>query len=213
MRRFERIRFLLRDAIPALCSLLLMLPLSCAHEKKAEVNRDAIVKKRADPGLAQKRMQQQIEEGIQRAQRQLEAKEFQKALGVYRSLHAKYPQEESLVNAYARTIEDIKGAADKAFDSEDHVRAGTMYALLLKNYPSFKSFHKTLSFNKAHLVARIDECGACLYRKGIEQYRQNDLSGAIGIWESVLSFDPRNPETQRAIAMAKLQLRTLRDMK
>lgn len=213
MRRFKPIISLLWDAIPALCSLLLLLPLSCVHEKKAEVNRDAIVEKRADPDLAQKKMQQQIEEGTQRAQRQLEAKEFQKALGVYRSLHAKYPQEKSLVDAYARAIEDIKGAADKAFDSKDHVRAGTMYALLLKNYPSFRSFHKTLSFNKAHLAARIDECGACLYRKGIEQYRQNDLSGAIGIWESVLSFDPRNPETQKAIAMAKLQLQTLRGMK
>jgi len=187
--------------------------MSCAHEKKAKVNQNAIVERQADPYLAQKRMQQKIEEGIQTAQRQLEAKEFQKALGVYRSLHAKYPQEESLVNAYARTIEDIKSVADKAFGSKDHLRAGIMYALLLKNYPSFKSFHKMLSFNKAHLMARIDECGACLYRKGMEQYRQNDLSGAIGIWESVLSFDPSNPETQRAIAMAKLQLRTLRDMK
>jgi outer membrane protein assembly factor BamD (BamD/ComL family) len=190
-----------------------MLPLSCAHEKRAEINRDVIVEKQGDLDHALAQVQQRIASAMQQSQRHLQAKEFQKALDVYRSLHDKYPQEKSVDDTYVRAIEDVKRLADRAFDSEDHARAGTNYALLLKNYPSFKPFVGTLSFDRASLEARIAECRSCLYRKGLERYRENNISGAIGIWESILSFDPRNEETRKAVATSKVQLRNLRDVK
>ena len=196
-----------------------MLPLSCTHEQKPEVrqdeivNQDVIAEQQGNPNPAQLRIQQHIAGGMQQAQRHLQAKEFQKALNVYRSLLVKYPQEKSLVDAYVRTIEDIKGSADKSFDDEDHVRAGKIYAVLSKNYSTFKAFSRTLSFSKASLRTRIDECAACLYRKGIEHYRQNEFSSAISVWESVLSFDPHNAKTKKAVATAQVQVRNLQNVK
>ncbi len=189
-----------------------MLPLSCAHERKVEINRDAMTEKPQDlDQVAQ--VQQRIASAMQQSQRQLQSKEFQKALNVYRSLYDRYPRERSLTDAYLRAIEDIKGLADRAFESEDHARAGTIYALLWKNYPSFKPFFGALSFDRAHLEARIAECRTCLYRKGLERYRENNISAAVSIWESILSFDPRNEETKKAVATAKVQLRNLREIK
>jgi tetratricopeptide (TPR) repeat protein len=202
-------RSLLQEVSLALCALLLMLPLSCAHERKVEINQDVITQKQGDVS----HVQQRIASAMRQSQKQLQAKEFQKALDIYRSLHDKYPQEKSVTDAYVRAIEDIKGLADKAFDSEDHARAGIFYALLWKNYPSFRSFLGSLSFDAAHLDARIADCRSCLYRKGLERYRENNISGAIGIWESILSFDPRNEETKKAVATAKVQLRNLREVK
>ena len=54
------------------------------------------------------------------------------------------PHDQALAREYAKSLKEIKTAADRASQNEDFAHAGKTYSLLLKNYPYFKDLAQDL---------------------------------------------------------------------
>jgi len=143
------------------------------------------------------------------AKKHIDAGEYQKAIDVYNVEHRKHPNDQALVRDYVKNIENIKSAADKAFDKEDFASAGRNYYVLLKTYSHFKEFGKKLSFNNTQLNEKLYYCKKALFKQGFQEYRKGNLSGAIAVWEDLLAIDPQNTDIKESLRTAKLQQKKL----
>jgi tetratricopeptide (TPR) repeat protein len=143
------------------------------------------------------------------AQGYLQSGDFQKAMGVYKGLYQQYPGDSQVWDGYARVLESIKNSADQAFQRNDLAAAGCAYRLLLKRGPSIHPAGRSLSYGRETLAERISQCRKALFDNALQQYRSGNLSQAILIWKSILSFDPEDSEVKKAVDMASLQSRNL----
>jgi tetratricopeptide (TPR) repeat protein len=143
----------------------------------------------------------------------MDAGEYQKAIDAYNVEYLKQPQDQALLKEYVKSLEDIKATSDKASEEEDFASAGKNYNVLLKNYPRFKVFDKRLSFNRTYLNKKLSHCKKSLSKQGFQEYRKGNLSGAIALWQSLLSIDPHNAEIKEALRIAKLQQKNLQENK
>jgi len=90
-------------------AVLLLLP-ACIPEKNMEVE------------LVLRESEQDIRKG-----------DFDNALGAYGAMLRKYPDDRGLLKNYLETAEDIRDAADDAFDKEEFTSPGRTYAPRVKN--------------------------------------------------------------------------------
>jgi tetratricopeptide (TPR) repeat protein len=141
----------------------------------------------------------------------MKAGECQKAIDVYNVEYRKYPHDEALVREYVKSIENIKSAADKALDKEDFAAAGGKYDVLLKNYAHFNGFDKKLSFNSTHLNEKLYYCKKALFKQGLQEYRKDNLSRAIALWQDLFAMDPQNADIKELLRTAKLQQKNLQE--
>jgi tetratricopeptide (TPR) repeat protein len=139
--------------------------------------------------------------------------EYQKAIDAYTVEYLKQPQDQALVKEYVKSLGDIKSAADKALEEEDFAAAGKNYNVLLKNYSHFKGFDRRLSFNRTYLNKKFSHCKQSLSKQGFQEYRKGNLSGAIALWQGLLTIDPHNTEIKEALRIAKLQQKNLQENK
>jgi tetratricopeptide (TPR) repeat protein len=135
--------------------------------------------------------------------------DHQKNIDIYKAEYAKHPQDQALLREYMKSLEEMKDAADGAFEKEDYATAGKTYNVLLKNYSAFKSFTHMLSFDRAKLNVKLTECKTALSKKGFQEYRQGNLSEAISLWQNYLAIDPNNADIKKAVNTAKLQQKNL----
>ena len=166
-------------------AVLLLLP-ACIPEKNVEVE------------LVLRESEQDIRKG-----------DFDNALGAYGAMLRKYPGDRGLLKNYLETAEDIRDAADEAFDKEEFTSSGRTYALLLKNYPHFKKIVRDLSFDRKYLKDRLKECSDRLSESALTNYRQGNLTAAITLWKNILEFEPGNASVKKAIDTASTQLKNL----
>lgn len=168
-------------AVIVLCALA-----GCVHDRKKDP---------ADVGAA--------------SRKHLAAGDYQKALDVYQSALAKYPEDQTVAGEYVRLIEDICGSASRAYEKEEYVRAGRMYRVLLLRFPLPRGIQKKISFDRNFLLSRITAGCSVLSRQGLEQYRGGNLKQAIETWEGILSFDPENEEIRKMLRTATVQRKNL----
>jgi tetratricopeptide (TPR) repeat protein len=135
--------------------------------------------------------------------------DHQKTIAVYKAEHAKHPQDQMLLREFVKSLDEMKVAADGAFEREDYASAGKTYNVLLKNYPAFKAFAHMLSFDRAKLNAKLTDCKTALSKKGFQEYRQGNLSEAISLWQGYLAIDPKNADIKKALNTATLQQKNL----
>lgn len=124
----------------------------------------------------------------------------------------KHQNKQALVKEVVKNIEEIKSAADKAFDKKDFVSAGRSYKILLQKYPHFKDFDKQLSFNSTHLNEKLSHCKKTISNHGFQEYRKGNLGGAIALWQNLLTIDPHNTDIKKSLTTAELQQKNLRKM-
>ncbi len=178
--------------IIALHAVLILLSLSaCMTPKNARIGSEAADRTRAES-------EQHIVQG-----------DYRSALDVYANAHRKYRNDQTLLANYRKTIESIHHAADEAFRKEDFSTSGRIYHVLLKNHPSYQEVFNDLSFDKALLHARLEDCSSHLSQRALAQYRKGSLAEAISIWKSILAFDPNNAGVVKAIDTATIQLKNL----
>ncbi len=134
--------------------------------------------------------------------------DYKGALDVYANARRKRPNDQTILAGYRKTIEGMRHVADAAFSKEDFAASGRIYHVLLKNHPSYQEVNN-LSFDKAYLQARLEECSSGLSQRALEQYRQGNLSEAITIWKSALAFDPGNKGIMKALDTATIQMKNL----
>jgi len=143
----------------------------------------------------------------------LEAGDFQRAIDVYKEIYQQYPQDPKVRSSYTKIVESIKSSGDRAFERSDFALAGCIYQILLKNFSSFNHLRSSFSFNREYLTKKIKSLEKVLFEKGLEQYRSGNLNQAISIWKSILAFDPENQEIKKAVDMAILQSKNLKETK
>ena len=135
--------------------------------------------------------------------------DYQKTIDAYKAEHVKHPQDQALLREYMKSLEEMNDAADGSFEREDYTSAGKIYNVLLKNYPAFKAFTHIFSFDRAKLNAKLTDCKAALSKKGLQEYRQGNLSEAIALWQGYLAIDPNDADIKKAVNAAKMQQKNL----
>ena len=192
--------------------ILMLLPIvqSCA-EMKSLVTPKSSVKTPAPAKDSSKTSIQTSAQAANLAKEHMEAGKCQKAIDVYNVEYRKHPNDQALVGEYVKSIENIKSAADKALDKEDFASAGRKYDVLLKNYAHIKGFEEKLSFKSTHLNEKLNYCKKALFKQGIQEYRKENLSGAIALWLDLVVIDPQNADIQKLLRTAKLQQKNLQE--
>lgn len=117
--------------------------------------------------------------------------EFEKALDDFKAAYEKTPRDKELTANYVRTIEEIRGTADRALGQQEYARAGTIYRLLLNSYDDFGAFAAKLTFNKAHLETALKECRiATVDNPAAQAVRSGNFAKAIDIFKAALKENP-----------------------
>jgi tetratricopeptide (TPR) repeat protein len=148
---------------------------------------------------------------VSQAQNDIAAGAYQEAIDTFQAALRKEPRNRPLVNAYIDSLETMASRAAQAFQEQDFGLAGRLYAVLEKNYGGFEPYRKALSFSRADLADKLDECKRALYTSGLLAYRDGNLDRAIALWEDLLAIDPQNTGIQDALQTAKRQQRNLRE--
>jgi tetratricopeptide (TPR) repeat protein len=139
--------------------------------------------------------------------------DYQKMIDFYKKERRHRPHDQALAKEYAKSLKEMKTAADRASQNEDFAHAGKTYSLLLKNYPYFKDLAQDLSFDRDQLNNKVTNCKTILYNKGFQEYRAGNLNEAISLWQGYLTIDPRNPDIRKALNTARTQQKNLQQSK
>jgi len=140
------------------------------------------------------------------AQEDLKMGDFAKVLETHQAALKEYPGDAEWAASYARAVQAIKAAGDKALADQDFVQSGKVYALLLRNFPSFGGLQAAVAFARTDLAGALEVCRDSLTKAGLAEYRKGNLAKAIAVWEGLLSFDPNNAEIRNAVETARTQL-------
>ena len=141
---------------------------------------------------------------------QMEAGNYRQAVDLHKAAMASEPQNKNLVRAFEISLEDIYLKAEKAAAANDFAAAGKLYHLIYGNYPDPKGTAQTLSFTRAGLASKLEQCKSALYHRGFQEYRDGNLNQAIAVWQDYLSLEPDNADIQKALNTAKTQQKNLR---
>jgi len=121
--------------------------------------------------------------------------EFEKALDDFKAAYEKTPRDKELTANYVRTIEEIRGTADRALGQQEYARAGTIYRLLLNSYDDFGAFAAKLTFNKAHLETALKECRiATVDNPAAQAVRDRNFARALDIFRAARKENPGNTD-------------------
>ena len=148
---------------------------------------------------------------IDRAQRYMQAGDYQKAIDAYHAGYQRTPRDTGLVASYTQSMTQMAAAADQALERGAAGDAGKTYATLLKNFLRFEGFEPKLPFSRSDLEAKLETCKKTLFKQGFQAYRQGDLSRSIALWEDLLVLDPQNAEIREALRTARLQQKNLQE--
>jgi tetratricopeptide (TPR) repeat protein len=153
-----------------------------------------------------------IDDTAKQAQAKIAAGDYKKALELYSNAYDKYHYS-GMRSSYARTTEQIRNAADAAYQKKDFAEAGNIYNTLFESGITTRDFAHSLSFDDDYLSGQINLCSRGLLENGLKKYREEKLDEAIGIWKTALVFDPENTGVKNAIETATQQLQKLNSLK
>lgn len=181
-----------------LCACLVVIAPSCSFIRRVT----------APPGQEHK----VVDETAKQAQAKIALGEYKKALELYSNAYDKYHYS-GMRSSYARTTEQIRNAADAAYQKKDFAEAGNIYNTLFESGITTRDFAHSLSFDDDYLSGQINLCSKALLENGLRKYREEKLDEAIGIWKTALVFDPENTGVKNAIETATQQLQKLNSLK
>lgn len=153
-----------------------------------------------------------IGDTVRLAQEQVALGEYQKALGIYSTAYDKF-HHPRLRYHYAGTGEQIRNAADAAYQRRAFADAARVYLVLFESGITTRDFAGSLSFNDDYLDGQIKACSKALTEIGLVKYREEKLDEAILSWQQALAFDPDNKGVMKAIDTATRQLHKLKSFK
>jgi len=156
-------------------------------------------------GLKREQIQRQMDHAAGRAQTELEAGEFQKAIDIYKDIYQKYPQDPMVRSGYIKTLESIKSRGDLAFKRNNFEMAGNIYEILAKNWFHFADFSQFLSFNKNFLEKKIKTSRCLFIAEQVSSYlKAGKFQRAIDICKEIYPKYPQDP-TVRSIYIKTLE--------
>jgi len=193
-----------------LCTGLIVLAPSCTFKRPAPAPAAEQEHKVKENTAVQD--QKVIEDTTRQAQANIANGEYKKALDRYSNAYDRYHYSE-LRRSYAAAAEQVRNAADIAYQKKYCAEAGNIYNTLFENGITTRDFAQSLSFDDDYLSGRISSCSKALLENGLIKYREEKLDEAIAIWKKALVFDPENKGVKNAIETATLQLQKLKTLK
>lgn len=142
----------------------------------------------------------------------LSADQYKKALDVYAEAYDRCGNDVILEN-YLKTGNQVRNAADNAYQKKDYLKAGRIYRVLLQQGITGRESGRSLSFDEAYLKKMIRSCSKRLSEIGLVKYRLDRLDEAIWVWDQILSFDSDNQSVIKAIETANIQLKLMKSMR
>jgi tetratricopeptide (TPR) repeat protein len=194
---------------PLLCACLLVLTPACSFIKQITGADGQEPKVTADTAGQEQKI---IADTAKQAQANIALGEYKKALETYSGAYDRYHYP-GMRGGYTRTAEQIKGAADAAYQKKDCAEAGNIYNTLYESGITTRDFAQSLSFDDDYLNGQISVCSKILLENGLMKYREEKLDEAIVIWKKALVFDPENTGIKNAMDTATLQLQKLKSLK
>ncbi len=137
---------------------------------------------------------------------------YERALDLFGQSWKESPDNPAVSRDFALALEGLKKSGDEAARQDLPEDAGKRWAAALRNlgHPAVKG--KTLSFSRTELKGSLDHLSTTLMEKGLKEYRMGNLEAAIGIWRSIVAYDPGNAEAAKAIRTATTQLENLKKL-
>ncbi len=137
---------------------------------------------------------------------------YERALDLFGQSWKESPDNPVVARDFALAVEGLKKSGDEAARQDLAEEAGKRWTAALRNlgHPAAKG--KTFSFSRAELKTSIDHLSTTLMEKGLKEYRMGNLEAAIGIWRSIVAYDPGNAEAAKAIRTASTQLENLKKL-
>jgi tetratricopeptide (TPR) repeat protein len=153
-----------------------------------------------------------VAETSRTAQEQFALGKFRKSLDIYAQAYDTY-HHKGLQRGYAKLGEQIKNAADAAYQNKSYSEAGSTYRLLFESGITTRDLAYMLTFDDSYLGAKIAVCSRSLTEAGFLKYREDKLEEAIAQWKQVIAFDANNKDVKSAIDRATIQLQQLNSLK
>jgi tetratricopeptide (TPR) repeat protein len=120
---------------------------------------------------------------IYRSQQYLRAGDFQKAIDTCQAMCEAYPDSQTVLDNYIKTLQEIKASADRFFETKDFVSAIRIYSLLSRNFPRFQKFEKSLPFTKELLDTRLrNSRNGISERQARQAFEAGDSDKAIEVY-------------------------------
>ena len=143
----------------------------------------------------------------------IEAGEYQKALEEYGVKYRKHPGDQALTKAYAKSVEEVRSAADKAMrrqrirNGRPDLRPAAQALCSVQELRPHAHLQQSLSREKLSL------CKKSLSVMGFQEYRKGNLNEAITMWPVFLMIDPHNEDIRKAMNTATEQQKNLQTKK
>ncbi len=176
-----------------------------ALDKKAET--------REDPGMREMRPEESNALGGKvKIQGRLEEKEFLAALDLIRHELKHGASEEKMAGPYLKALNGTINKGQRRLDKNEYSRAGRLFRKALDSFPKDPGLAENISATPRELEFKIAFCADKLMERGLTLYRRGQLEEAIELWEKILSFDPHNQASRKAIQTTSTQLSNLKKM-
>ena len=146
------------------------------------------------------------------AQEQFALGRFKKSLEIYARAYDTH-HHKGLQRGYAKLGEQIRAAADAAYQRKNYSEAGSTYRILFESGITTRDFVHLLTFDDDYLGTQIAACSRSLTETGFLKYREDKLEEAIAHWKKVIAFDVNNKDVKSAIDRATIQLQNLNSLK
>ena len=138
--------------------------------------------------------------------------DYQKALDDFKAEYEKTPRSRELTADYVRTVEEIKGAADRALGQQEYVRAGGIYRMLLDRYDDFGALASKLSFKKAQLETALKECRTvAVDNPAAQAVKAGNFARALDIFQAAIKENPEDAELAAKYRGAVNQIKAIGD--
>jgi tetratricopeptide (TPR) repeat protein len=146
------------------------------------------------------------------AQEQFALGKFRKGLDIYAQAYDTY-HHKGLRRGYAKLGDQIRTAADAAYQKKSYSEAGSTYRVLFESGITTRDFAPMLTFDDDYLGTQIAACSRSLTETGFLKYREDKLEEAIAAWKQVIAFDANNKDVKSALDRATIQLQHLNSLK
>jgi len=144
--------------------------------------------------LKREQITKQMGNEVRQAELELEAREFQKAIDIYKKIYREYPQDSTVRSGYIKTLESIKSSGDRAFERDYFKLAGSIYEILAKNWSDFADFSQSLSFNRDFLEKKVKTCRSLFSEKQARLYLEaGEFQKAIDVHNEIYRKHPHDP--------------------
>jgi tetratricopeptide (TPR) repeat protein len=191
--------------------IFLIVLIGCAQMKTGSPSKTSIQTSAQKP-VQETSPKASVKEPVQSKRPQMMG-DYQKTIDAYKAEQTKHPHDQSLAKDYAKSLDEMKVAADSEYENENYPSACKTYSILMKNYSALRSFAHMLSFNKQALNKKLTDCKTTLSKKGFQEYREGNLNEAIALWQGYLVIDPNNTDIRKAVNTATLQQKNLQQTK